>query len=78
MQIPYFKHIPTVKCTRCELRYLEKEAECPHCKNLSDSEVNALKLRVESEADAHSSLGKILLAVAAAILMITILLYLPW
>lgn len=78
MLIPYFRNVPTVKCTRCELRHPEKESECPHCQGLSDSEVRDLKLRIERETGAHSSLGKIMFGMAAIIALITLLFSVQW
>lgn len=64
MQVLYSRNIQTVQCSRCELRYAKKESECPHCKDLSDSELKTLKLETEREADAHSNLGKVMFGAA--------------
>lgn len=70
MQVLYSRNIKTVQCPRCELRYARKETECPHCKGLSDSEVETLKLETEREADAHSNLGKVMSAAAIIIMLV--------
>ncbi|MCH8492730.1 MAG: hypothetical protein LAT53_05795 [Idiomarina sp.] len=75
MQVLYSRNVQTVQCNRCELRYPKKESECPHCKDLSDSEVKTLKLETEREADAHSDVGKVMLGAAIIMMLVVALLF---
>lgn len=67
MRVFYFRHIPTVKCERCELRYPKEESACTHCHSLSESGIKLLKLRTQREAEAHVKLGKVMFGIAAII-----------
>ncbi len=45
------------KCERCGRRYPEKEINSVHCHDLSDREVEELKLRIEEEHISNVNLG---------------------
>ena len=65
----------TKKCPRCALRYRWREKQCTHCSNLTDNEVNELKLRYKEEHKGNANLGRlfiyfaILIAVAMAVFL---------
>ena len=65
----------TKKCRRCGLRYRWREKQCTHCSNLTDNEVNELKLRYKEEHKGNANLGRlfiyfaILIAVAMAVFL---------
>ena len=61
---------PTKKCGRCGLKYKIDEENCPHCHNLSDTEVDALKQRFAREQIGNQRLGRMLLMTAALCLLI--------
>ena len=72
MTIPIFIPPPirrTQKCNRCGLLYPKKEASCIHCSNLSDSELNEIKLKISQERQANQNLGKLFLFIAFLILI---------
>lgn len=73
MQIPVPIHF-SKKCNRCELRYPEKETQCPHCKDLSDSEVEQLKIRIEEEHEGNTYLG-IIFSIMAIILFLIMIVF---
>lgn len=56
---------PTKRCERCGLRYKTDEENCPHCHDLSDAGVAALKRRFAREQTGNRRLGKMLLVAAA-------------
>ncbi len=52
-------------CERCGLRFPGSGDQCPHCSQLSDGEVLALKEREEERQKVHAWLGRASLAIAA-------------
>ena len=67
---------PTKQCERCGLRYPEEEKICTHCGNLNESELLALKERIENERKAHRYLGKKFITAALVIFIILLISYL--
>ena len=59
------------KCNRCNLQFPTEEKFCPHCKELTDEEVKALKLKKQEEHKGNSNLGKFF--IYAAILLILLM-----
>ena len=60
MFIP-IKIVITKKCPRCNLRYPEKENQCTHCSNLTEQEVEELKIRYKEEQRGNANLGGLFL-----------------
>ena len=48
----------TKKCPRCQLRYRWKEKQCTHCSDLTDYEVEKLKLKYKEEHKGNAHLGR--------------------
>lgn len=63
-------------CERCGLRRPDDETKCPHCGELDDSELDALKRRVAEQHEGHSRLGRNFLIAAAVIAAIVLMLLL--
>ena len=61
--------VTTRKCQRCRLHYPSKEKHCPHCSDLSDYEVERLKLRYKEESKGNALIGKIFIFVAILIVI---------
>lgn len=63
-------------CSRCGHQYPQEELKCPHCSELSDSEVEVLKQRKLEQDQAHFQLGKTFLMIAgiAAVLLVLMML----
>ena len=59
----------TKKCQRCNLRYPRKNIECAHCFNLSDHEVEKLKLRYKEERKGNANIGWLFIFFAVLILL---------
>ena len=55
---------PTKLCERCGLRYAIDEAQCTHCKDISDSELADFKERIEAQHESSANLGYLFLVVA--------------
>lgn len=55
------------RCERCGLRFPRKEAQCPHCADLSDPEVLDLKEGMQEEQQGHANLGKLFYFIAALV-----------
>ena len=65
---------PTKQCERCGLRYRIDEENCPHCHNLSDAGVAALKQRFAREQISNHRLGsKLLMAAALGLVLILVI-----
>jgi len=62
------------KCPRCGLHYPKKEKECRHCKDLSNREVDDLKIKTEEEHEGNANLGKVftILAIILFVAMIVL------
>ena len=75
MQVPIRISL-TRKCKRCGLRYPQKESVCMHCTGLSDQEVEELKTRYKNEQKGNANLGRLLLYIAALILIGMIIFFL--
>ena len=59
----------TKKCKRCGLRYPQKESVCTHCTGLSEQDVQELMARYKNEQKGNANLGRLLLYIAALILI---------
>lgn len=57
------------ECERCGLRYPARKPECPHCKGLSEREVENLRQQAIQKHRANAHLGKLFLALAALIIL---------
>ena len=57
----------TRKCRRCGLRFPAKEPQCVHCAELSDREVEGLKVRYKRGHVGNANLGRLFLYIAALI-----------
>lgn len=57
------------KCQRCSLRYPARKDECPHCKGLSEQEVETLRQQALQRHLAHAHLGKLFLILAIIIIV---------
>ena len=67
---------PSQECTRCGLRYTIDNKNCPHCHNLSDSQLLELKEKISNEHEANKGLGKVFFIIAIAVIALMILFYL--
>jgi hypothetical protein len=63
----------TLKCARCGLRYPVKDAQCPHCAQLSDREVERLRQRIADEHRGNANLGRLFLYIAVLLLLAILL-----
>lgn len=61
-------------CERCGLRRPDNEDDCPHCAELDDAAVEAMKRRVVEQHEGHARLGRHFLIAAVAIAVILVLL----
>ena len=59
----------TIKCERCGQLYPKKQAECSHCSNLSDREVEELKETADEEREGNANLGRLFFYLAIIILL---------
>ena len=59
----------TKKCSRCGLRYPEKDSVCPHCDGLTDEQVRSVRMRHKSQLAANSNFGRLLLYIAGLVLV---------
>ena len=57
----------TKKCPRCLLRYPRREAQCTHCHDLTDYEVEQLKIRYKEEHKGNANLGRLFIFFAILI-----------
>ena len=64
---------PSQECTRCGLRYTIDNENCPHCRNLSDSQLLELKKEISNNHEANKRLGKVFFIIAIAITVLMIL-----
>lgn len=55
------------KCPRCHQQYPKKQADCPHCAQLSDREAEVLRERKAEELEANSKVGKIFLLIGGVL-----------
>ena len=62
----------TKKCARCGLRYPRKVVACTHCTNLSNKEVEKLQERYDSYHEGNANFGRLLLYIAALLILIMI------
>lgn len=62
------------KCQRCGLRYPFSAEQCIHCADLSDSEVDDLKIRIKQQDRAHKNLGILFFYLASLIFIAMFLL----
>jgi hypothetical protein len=67
MQVPPFIARKTTRCERCNLRYPADESRCTHCGDLSDDEVEQLRLRGLSRNESYLRLGLIMLVIGAIV-----------
>lgn len=66
---------PSRKCDRCGLSYfLKKYSHCPHCTDLSESELRALVSKVERESAGNAALGRKMIIISAIVIVITVIL----
>ena len=68
MQVPIRVRFST-KCNRCGKRYPKEERECVHCSDLSDREVEELKLRFQEEHITNTNLGKLFIYISMLLLI---------
>lgn len=65
---------PTEKCKRCGLQFtFEDNKKCPHCGSLSESELNELKEKIESEHTGNRRLAAWFVVAALIILALMII-----
>lgn len=64
---------PTRRCERCGLRHGIDAAHCPHCADLSESELHAFKAQIARRRVAARRLGLWFLLGAAAIMVLLVL-----
>ena len=55
------------KCSRCGLRHPRKAANCVHCHDLSDAEMEEMLLRKKQAHKNTANIGKLFLYIAALI-----------
>lgn len=55
------------KCQRCGLRYPFKSEQCVHCADLSESELEELKIKIKQQHKAHKNLGMLFIYIAVLI-----------
>ncbi len=55
------------KCKRCGLRYPRKAAECVHCNNLTDQQMEAMLLEKRRAHKNTANIGKLFLFITALI-----------
>lgn len=55
------------KCQRCELLYPRMKAQCTHCIDLTDQQVEELKKRYEEEHKGNANLGRFFIYIAILI-----------
>ena len=60
------------RCQRCGLRYPRKAAQCPHCADLEEQGLAALRERVAEEHAGAAELGRFL-GIAAAVIAAALL-----
>jgi hypothetical protein len=79
MRFPLFPSLRTggsQRCERCGLRFPTSKEQCNHCSELSDTEVESLRRRVEREHAGHAELGRVFLILAAVVMALVMLLVL--
>lgn len=59
----------TNKCDRCGQRYPRKHENCPHCKDLTETQLEELKLRVAEQHKANARLGTLFFLLAGFLLI---------
>ena len=59
----------TKKCKRCKLRYWWKEKQCTHCSELTDYEVEKLKIKYREEQKGNAHLGRWFIFIAIILIL---------
>jgi hypothetical protein len=59
----------TKKCPRCQLRYRWREKQCTHCSDLTDSDVEKLKLQYQEKHKGNANLGRWFILFAVLIII---------
>ena len=54
----------TQKCHRCGMQYSINSENCTHCSNLTDKDVETLKIKKSEEHEGNANLGKLFLYIA--------------
>ncbi len=74
MKLAYMRNNkPHQKCTRCGLRYAIDKKHCPHCHDLSESQLIELKEKISNDHKENHKLGKIFIVVTIIIACLMLL-----
>lgn len=62
-----------IKCTRCGLYYHKQHTQCPHCRDMDESRLQAFLEESGIDPEAKSGLGQFLLLAAIIVVVIFLL-----